>query len=253
MSKLDKKYCVISTLIVVLISIMNFSIIFMPVRATDPELDIDGIVDEGDWIWWFFDDESTPPEVNVYWCANSTNLFIGLLSYDDNNGTDLLQFAFRTSENDYWIYYRTDGVAKYRKSGGSWEGWWEDRVYSGLPTGVIILSDHTMGKRSYEISIKTSLWGKNPEYLPDNFIFWYKIQDNPPGGSANYYPNERAGWWFQIEAGKRDKDPPPPKFEEEMPTFHVPEYPLGTILAIASMFASLMIFLKKPNLIKLWH
>jgi hypothetical protein len=202
---------------------------------------LDGVVDEGEWIWWFKDIESTHPYADVYWYADTENLYLGIVTDDANENQDLFQFAFRTIDLDYWIQVKPGVGTKYRKSGGDWEHWWT-KSYSGLPKGVDIVADDTGGNRSYEISISLSLWGKNVDNLPDNFRFWYMIQDGTPDGSRNFYPNDRSGWWFQVEI-ELDR-------ENHIPVFSVPELPFGSVLALISMITALMIFFKRPVLIK---
>ncbi len=125
----------------------------------------------------------------------------------------------------------------YRSSGGDYEGWWTGKK-TGLPPGSNAVASMTDGYRSYEISITNTSMEEKKDDFPEKFEFWYKIQDGTPEESANYYPDSRAGWWFVIEAYGE---------EEFVPKFSVPELPLGTIMALISMFAAIAIFAKKNS------
>jgi len=201
-------------------------------------INIDGVVDETEWNWWFKDD-SQEPYVDVYVYMNSVNLYIGIVTDDTNENDDVFNFAFRASEVDYWIEIKPGISTKFRNSGGSWEGWWKG-VRDGLPPGVNAASGKTDGRRSYEISIELSLLGKKAVDFPDNFKLWFMALDGNPDGPVNYYPDSRAGWWFQI--GNEE--------EEYIPKFSVPELPVGTIMALISAFAALTLFARKLPILK---
>jgi len=204
------------------------------------EVDMNGTIDEADWNHWIKDD-SEPPVVNVSWCTDSDYLFIGIMTDDANENSDVLEFAFRASEKDYWIRIKPGVSTKYRPSGGDHEGWWKG-VRIGLPAGVDVVAGKTDGNRSYEISIELSILGKRAGDLPESFVFWYMVLDGAPNGSDNYYPDSHEGWWFDIEQ----------EGEEENPLkFVIPELPLGTIMALMSMFLAIAIYVKKPSFIRL--
>jgi hypothetical protein len=205
------------------------------------EVIVNGTIDEADWEHWF-EDDSDSPIVDVYWYNDSDYLYIGLVTDDTNENSDVLEFAFRASDEDFWIQIKPGVSTKYRTSGGDYEGWWKG-ANDGLPAGVNAVAGKTDGKRSYEISIELSILGNRAKDLPESFKFWYKVLDGHPNGPVNYYPNSRAGWWFEF--GQEEED-------EELPLqFAVPELPLGTIMALISMFLAAVIFVKKPSFIQL--
>jgi hypothetical protein len=79
--------------------------------------------------------------------------------------------------------------------------------------------------------------------LPEKFKFWYKVLDGK-SGPDNYYPDSRAGWWFDIERDAGE--------DEETPIiFSVPELPLGTLAALISMVLAFTLFMKRPSFIRL--
>jgi len=71
---------------------------------------------------------------------------------------------------------------------------------------------------------------------------WLMVVD---GDDVNYYPDSRAGWWFAIA----DDRSPQSGEEEQTPGFHIPELPLGTLMAIISMFAAIALYTKRHTLI----
>lgn len=208
--------------------------------AVYAEVAINGTIDEADWEHWF-EDDSESPVINVYWCNDSNNLYIGILTDDTNENKDVLEFAFRASEKDYWIQIKPGVSTKYRPSGGDHEGWWKE-ARPGLPAGVNAVAGKTDGKRSYEISIGLSILGSRAENLPESFKFWYKVQDGTPDGPDNYYPDSRTGWWFDIQQKEEDENPL---------MFKIPELPYGTIMAVISMFIAIAVYVKKPSFIQL--
>jgi hypothetical protein len=223
------------------------TIFSMNMIAAYAEVLLDGTVYEADWNYWFTDD-SESPIVDVHWFNNSEYLYIGIVTDDSNENIDVLEFAFKGGEEDYWIQVIPGVSTNYavRESAPTplFQGWWET-VYTGLPTGVNVIAGHTYGNRSYEISIELTILGIKARNLPESFEFYYKVQDGAPDGPYNYYPDSYFGWHFEFPDIEKGKEPEP------IPTFHIPELPLGTIMALISMFLAIAIFMKKPSFIQL--
>jgi hypothetical protein len=211
--------------------------LFITINTSVNAVVIDGSINENEWNFWFTDD-SEEPILNVYWYIDQNNFNLGILTNKLKLDEDLLEFAFRAIDVDYWIKYKPGISTVYKKSRDDTAlEWWEDRTYNGLPRGVNITTGVTNGTRSYEISITLDRLNQNPEDLPERFTFWYKVQHNAPNGPDNFYPNTRAGWWFDI-LREHERD-------EKIPTFHVPELPIGTLLALMAMIASYIALSKK--------
>lgn len=205
------------------------------------EVMLNGTVDEADWNYWFTDDLGSPV-VDVYWSNNSDYLYIGLVTDDTNENSDYLEFAFKGGEEDYSVQI-IPGVSTLYSVRASvatplFQGYW-DAYYTGLPTGVNVVTGETLGNRSYEISIELSILGNRAGDLPESFEFWYKVQDGFPDGPINY-PELYNNWNFE-----------PDNDEVPIPTFSVPELPLGTIMALISMLLAMVIFIKKPSFIQI--
>lgn len=222
--------------VLAMVIIMTLLIIQLPVAYADGIV-LDGVIDESDWEWWF-KDESQPPVVDVYWYVDSENLYIGLLTDDANENQDVLEFAFRGMRWDYLVEIKSDGSARYRRSGGDYQGWWRG-IQSGFSPGVDAVVGTTNGTRSYEMSISLTVLG-DVGGLPEGFVFWFKVLDGSPDGPANYYPNSRADCFFVPEEEDDGED-------EFVPSFHVPELPLGTVMAVISMFAAIALYMRKPS------
>ncbi len=208
------------------------------------ELILDGTVDETDWNYWFTDD-SGAPVVDMYWTNNSDYLYIGIVTDDTNENSDYLEFAFKGGEEDYSVQIIPEVSTLYsvRASAATplFQGWWQ-KSYTGLPTGVNIVTGETLENRSYEISIELSILGNRAGDLPELIEFYYKVQDGHPDGPSNY-PESYLNWNFEPDDEQESGE------EELIPTFHVPEIPLGTIMALISMLLAMVIFTKKPSFI----
>jgi len=109
---------------------------------------------------------------------------------------------------------------------------------TGLPTWFNAVASTTDGNRSYEISITQSCMEEKADNFPENFVFWYKVQDDNPDGPCNFYPDSLSGWWFVMG-----------QYPEGEPRLElvVPELPMGTIMALVSMFAAIAIYAKKNS------
>ena len=226
-------------LAIVFAMITIFSMNMVTVNA---ELMLNGTVDEADWNYWFTDD-SGPPVVDMYWTNNSDYLYIGIVTDDTNENSDYLEFAFKGGEEDYSVQI-IPGVSTHysvRASAATplYKGYWTT-IYTGLPTGVTVVPGETLENRSYEISIELSILGDRAEDLPELLEIYYKVQDGLPDGPYNY-PESYLNWEFT----------PPDDKEELIPTFDVPELPLGTIMALISMLLAMVIFTKKPSILQL--
>lgn len=202
------------------------------------ELVLNGTVDETDWNYWFTDD-SGPPVIDVYWTNNSDYLYIGIVTDDTNENNDYLEFAFKGGEEDYTVQIISGVLTQYAVRASVptplFQGYWTT-YYLGLPTGVNVVTGETLENRSYEISIELSILGNRAPDLPESFKFYYEVQDGHPDGPSNY-PESHFTWNYV----------PPENEEEPIPTFHVPELPLGTIMALISMFLAMALFMKKPS------
>ena len=210
------------------------------------ELMLNGSVDEADWNYWFTDDSGSPV-VDVYWSDNSDYLYIGIVTDDSNENSDYLEFAFKGGEEDYSVQIIPGGSTHYsvRTSVATplFQGWWQTS-YTGLPPGVNVVTGYTLENRSYEISIELSILGNRAGDLPESFEFYYKVQDGHPDGPSNY-PDSYMSWNFNPDNEQDDGE------EELVPTFHVPELPMGTIMALISMLLAMVIFTKKPSVIQM--
>jgi hypothetical protein len=240
-----KKMCVKRRFFAIIFALIT--IFSMNVVTAYAELMLDGTVDEADWNYWFTDDSGSPA-VDVHWSNNSDYLYIGMVTDDMNENSDYLEFAFKGGEEDYWVQI-TPGVSTRYAVRASvptplFQGYWAT-IYTGLPTGVNVVAGETLGNRSYEISIELSILGNRARDLPESFEFWYKVQDGSPDGPFNSYPDSYYTWEFEPPDDERGNQKP-----ERIPTFSVPEFPLGTIMAVISMFLAMAIFMKKPSFIR---
>jgi hypothetical protein len=220
-----------------LITLSLFTIILPSAHADG--IIMDGVIDETEWNHWF-KDNSESPVVDVYYYNDSSNVYIGLLTDDTTDNDDSLEFAFRASRRDYWFSIKSDGSACWRSGEEGIEGWWNG-INTGLPLWINAIVSMTDGKRSYEISIMLTCMEEKADNFPENLEFWYKVQDENPSGPDNFYPDSLSDWWFVIGQYQEEE-------EEFNPTFNIPELPLGTIMALASMFAAIAIYAKKDSL-----
>jgi len=69
--------------------------------------------------------------------------------------------------------------------------------------------------------------------LSEDFPLWI-ISEASDGATSNYYPDARSDWWFYRG------DSTEVIGLEEPPTFHAPEFPLGTISSIAVIALALI-------------
>ena len=221
-----------------LVSAIILSMLLVPVTRAEGIV-LDGVIDESDYTLYIRDDTHAPI-YSLYTASDIDHLYLGIvLEGDTDASNDLMLFAYRQQNTDYWIRVK-DAVYKFRPSGGSWQGWWQG-VRFGLPDGVEIVVGETNGDTSYEIRIARNVLGEYGDGLPDSFQFWLELKGDVSGVDHNWYPED--DWWFYSEEN------PAPSFngdEEEVPEFHVPEVPYGTILTLATMAAALAITSRKP-------
>ncbi len=156
--------------------------------------------------------------------------------------------AFKGGEEDYSVQIIPGASTHYSVRSSAvtplFQGWWQTS-YTGLPTGVNVVTGETLENRSYEISIELSILGYRAGDLPELFEFWYKLQDGYPDGPSNY-PESYYSWNFVPPHDEQEGGE-----EELIPTFHTPELPLGTIMAFISMLLAMGIFMKKPSFIQM--
>ena len=226
--------------LLILVGILVASLLAPYSMVYADDINLDGTVDETEWIW-LLSDTSQEPLFDIKWWKDTENLYISIVTDDGNENEDLLEFAFRAKEVDYWIRMKPDTFKKYRESGGDWNGWWKN-IKMGLPSDVDIVASETDGKRSYEIKIGLSILGSKANNFPANFEFWLKIRDGP-NGPINYYPDSYAGWWFAHDVDNEEKIV---EFEE-IPTFSVPEIPYGTIMTLITMLAATALFMRRTS------
>ena len=228
-NSLDKRLWLIG-----LITLTLLSIGLLPAYADG--IVLDGVIDETEWNHWFTDDLESPV-VDIYYYNDSSNVYIGLLTDDTTDNDDSLEFAFRASRRDYWFKLKSDGSAWWRSGEEGVEGWWNG-MNTGLPLWINAVASTTDGNRSYEISITHLCMVEKADNFPESFVFWYKVQDDNPDGPCNFYPNSLSGWWFVMGQYPEGE----PRLE-----LAVPELPMGTIMALISMFAAIAIFAKKNS------
>lgn len=234
-----EKYCALrgNTKKIVILSILYALVALQLPSVYASGLTIDGIVEETEWTW-LLDDLSQQPNFSVYYSSDSAYVYLAIVTNDANENSDVLEFAFRGAEKDYWIEVKPGISTNFRLSGGTWQGWWKG-LRTGTPSGVNIAEGETDGYRSYEISIEVSKLGDKASSFPEKFKFWIKVQDGTPNGPVNYYSDNRADWWWVIEQEVGDDD-------ESPPMFMAPELPLGTIMSLISMLAAFSLFVKRP-------
>jgi len=219
-----------------LITLSLFTIVLPSAHADG--IIMDGMIDETEWNYWFTDDSQSPVVDIYYYKDSSSNVYIGILTDDTTDSDDSLEFAFRASRRDYWFKLKSDGSAWWRSGEEGVEGWWNG-MNTGLPLWINAVVSTTDGNRSYEISITHLCMEEKADNFPDNFVFWYKVQNGNPGGPDNFYPDSLSGWWFVMGQYPEGKEGP---FN-----FVIPELPLGTIMALVSMFAAIAIYAKKNS------
>jgi hypothetical protein len=230
---------------ILLLLLLQLSCIIIPGIGA---VTLDGSVTEPTWNLWIID--SGDPSFSVFYWEDTTNVYIGIVTSGTEFGQNDIELAFQAIDYDWAIKLSDISGHKYVKSISDpvTDYWGPSKL--GLPDGVNIVQGSTDGKISYEISIEKELLGKKGEEFPTNFKMWLMVSTDSKGnwiwsiidvksGVANFYPESREGWWFEfIDYGEID----------EIPTFHAPEFPLGSITAVIMMFAAMIVVGKKNTM-----
>ena len=217
------------SLILILGYMATLSVIPM-IRAQS--IALDGMVSETSWVKWISDIGN--PSYNIYYTTDDSEIYIGIILEGDNPD---IKFAFRADASDFLIKI-VDGVLSFYPGDSGRSNWWGSKRF-GLPVGVEIVSGVTEGKHSYEVKISKEMLGVYSENRPDSFPVW--VMNSASDSSVhNYYPDDRDDWWFYRGSSQELVYDP-----EDVPTFHAPEYPLGTILSLITMMTALGIMSKR--------
>ena len=218
------------SLIIILGYMASLSVI--PIIKAE-SITLDGIVTETSWVEWISD--IGYPSYNIYYTTDDSDVCLGIILEGD---TPDIKLAFRADASDFLLKI-VDGVLSFYPGDSSNPNWWGSKR-TGLPSGVELASGVTDGKHSIEVKISKEMLGGYSDNMPDSFPLW--VMNSASDSSVpNYYPDNRGDWWFyDMESGReRVYD------LEDVPSFHVPEYPLGTILSLLTMIAALGIMSKK--------
>jgi hypothetical protein len=223
--------------LIVLLGLMASLCVIPSIRAED--ITLDGKVSETVWVDWF--EDPGYPSYNVYYTVDEEAIYIGIVLDIDNVDDANLRFAFRAEASDYLIKITEEGDISFYPGDSSRPSWWGNKR-NGIPTGVELATGETNGKHSYEIRITKELLGDYAD-VPDGFPIWIMSET---ADLSNYYPDHRNGWWFYRDDSTDvleilESDNPP--------TFHAPEFPLGTLSSIAVMALALVLASRKKNTI----
>ena len=218
-----------------LIVILGYMVSLCVIPMVSAEsITLDGIVSETSWVDWISD--SGYPSYSIYYTADDSDVYLGFILEGD---TPDLKFAFRADASDFLIKI-VDGVFAFYPGDSSRPSWWGPKR-SGLPSGVEVVIGITGGKHSIEVKISKDILGGYSEDMPDSFRLWV-MSSASDSSVPNYYPDHRNDWWFYRDDAT---DVTEIIENDNPPTFHVPEYPLGTILSLISMMAAFGIMTKK--------
>lgn len=200
-------------------------------------VNLDGIVTETVWMEWI--EDTGYPSYRVYYTSDESFVYLGFILDGDNPS---LRFGFRADTSDYLIKITDVGDVSFYPGDPSRPSWWGPKRF-GLPDGVEVFIGVTDSKFSYEVKISKEILGDYATDIPESFPIW--VMNGARGRAIpNYYPDSREDWWF-YRSGTSDRieavEP------DETPSFHAPEFPLGTLSSIAVM-AIAMLLIGKKNL-----
>jgi len=224
--------------LIVLLGLMASLCVIPSIRAED--ITLDGKVSETVWVDWF--EDPGYPSYSVYYTVDEEAIYIGIVLDIDNVDDANLRFAFRAEASDYLIKITEEGDISFYPGDSSRISWWGNKRI-GLPSGVEVVQGETSGKASYEIKLLKEILGDYAD-LSEDFPLWV-LSEASDMAMSNYYPDDRSDWWFYRG------DSTEAIGLEEPPTFHAPEFPLGTISSIAVMIAALALIGRKKNTINI--
>ena len=224
--------------LIVLIGLMASLCVIPSIRAED--ITLDGKVSETVWVDWF--EDPGYPSYSGYYTVDEEAVYIGIVLDIDNVDDANLRFAFRAEASDYLIKITEEGDMSFYPGDSSRTAWWGGKRI-GLPYGVEVVQGETSGKASYEIKLLKEILG---DYADPSEDFPLLVMSKATDSSVpNHYPDNRGDWWFY-----RDGDTEV-IWAEEPPTFHAPEFPLGTLSSIAVMALAFVLASRKKNTINL--
>jgi hypothetical protein len=211
-------------------------LILVPIiPAFADSITLDGVVSETVWVEWI--EDKGYPSYRIFYTSDESYIYLGFILDGDNPN---LRFAFRADTSDYLIKITDVGDLSFYPGDSSRPSWWGPKRF-GLPDGIEVSIGVTEGKYSYEVKVLKEILRDNGEDLPDNFPIW--VMNGARGRAIpNYYPDNREDWWF-YRSGSSDRieavEP------DETPSFHAPEFPMGTLSSIAVMAIAMLLISKK--------
>ena len=232
-----KNKCVKKLSLAVLIVLMTSLCVIPSIRAEN--ITLDGEISETIWVDWF--EDPGYPSYSVYYTFHENNVYLGIMLDIENVNDANIRFAFRAEASDFIIRIRKDGDISFYPGDSSRTSWWGGKRI-GLPYGVEVVKGETSGKPSYEIKIMKEILGDYAD-IPEGFPLWV-MSTASDVALSNYYPNNRDDWWFYREDNTENIEV---MGTENPPTFHAPEFPLGTFSSIAVMAVALVLASRKKN------
>ena len=224
--------------LIVLLGLMASLCVIPSIRAED--ITLDGKVSETVWVDWF--EDPGYPSYSAYYTFDVEAIYLGIVLDVDNADDANLRFAFRAEAGDYLIRITEEGDMSFHPGDSSRTSWWGGKR-TGLPSGVEVVKGETGGKVSYEVKLLKEILGDYVD-ISGEFSLWVMSKD-PDVDLSNYYPDNRGDWWFYRDDSSEVIG------TEEVPTFHTPEFPLGTISSLAVMALAFLLVSRKENNISL--